>query len=252
MAAWPYKLYGGATRADAISGLDRRFSDAMLQLYNAAPPGVQRELGLNSAYRNAAIQQELWDKSDKSGHSVARPGKSKHQHGTAADLYGFGLKGGAQVSPETRAWVHANAANHGLYFPMSHEPWHIQLVDRHGGPVGQEPGAIDLDVSGSPLAATLASAITPVEEDPFSFTDLATSYAKRANKTRAERAAPGLMTPSGGTEAPINLTAPAATIPSDYLAPSGTATAPAVGLAELFQVKDIGNPAAVIRPGKRF
>jgi hypothetical protein len=27
----------------------------------------------------------------------------------------------------TKKWFHDNAENYGLYFPMSHEPWHIQL-----------------------------------------------------------------------------------------------------------------------------
>src|SRR5262245_59660622 len=70
-AAFPTKLYGGATRQDAITGLNSGFSNAMLALYNAAPPEVQRELGLNSAYRSAAVQQALWDKSDKTGRNVA-------------------------------------------------------------------------------------------------------------------------------------------------------------------------------------
>src|SRR6187455_2710622 len=96
--ASPYKLYGGATREDAISGLNPAFDQALLALYNAAPPEVQAELGLNSAYRSIATQQKLWDASDKSGKWVAAPGKSKHNAGTAADLYGFGLTHGKQVS----------------------------------------------------------------------------------------------------------------------------------------------------------
>lgn len=121
-----YKLYGGATRADAISGLDPRFWGALEQMYAAAPPEVRAELGLNSAYRSIERQQQLWDASDKSGKMVAPPGKSKHNHGLAADLYGFGLSKGPKVSDATRAWVHSNAGQYGLYFPMDYEPWHIQ------------------------------------------------------------------------------------------------------------------------------
>jgi hypothetical protein len=127
--ASPYKLSGGATRADAISGLDPAFNQALIALYNAAPPEVQRELGLTSAYRSIARQQELWNASDKSGKWVAAPGKSKHNFGLAADLTGFGLKEGAgAVSQATKDWVRANAAKYNLAFPMAHEPWHIELA----------------------------------------------------------------------------------------------------------------------------
>lgn len=126
--ASPYKLYGGATRPDAITGLDPAFNAALLALYNAAPPEVQRELGLNSAYRSNAVQQELWEKSDKTGKRVARPGTSKHEFGKAADLFGFGLTKD-RVSQATRDWVTKNAAAYGLYFPMDYEPWHIQLKE---------------------------------------------------------------------------------------------------------------------------
>jgi len=151
-AAFPYKLYGGATREDAITGMNKSFSDALLSLYNAAPPEVQRELGLNSAYRNAAIQQQLWDKSDKTGRNVAPPGKSRHQFGEAADLYGFGLTKD-QVSQATKDWVTQNAQKYGLFFPMEHEPWHIQLAKAQGqaGP-GASPGAVGPHVQHPPTA----------------------------------------------------------------------------------------------------
>lgn len=126
---FPYRLYGGATRPDAISGFNPAFATALSNMYNAAPANVQRELGLNSGFRSYATQKKLWDASDKTGHTVAAPGRSKHNTGTAADLFGFGLgRGrGGRVSQETRDWVNQNAGKFGLYFPMSYEPWHIQL-----------------------------------------------------------------------------------------------------------------------------
>ncbi|MET0718185.1 MAG: M15 family metallopeptidase [Pseudoxanthomonas sp.] len=145
MASFPFRLFGGATRPDAISGLNPDFSRALLDLYTAAPRDVQSELGLNSAYRSPAVQKVLWDRSDKTGHSVAPPGKSRHNFGTAADLYGFGLTKDS-VSQATKDWVRQNAGGFGLTFPMSHEPWHIQLA---GGarPLATEGRTMALDTS---------------------------------------------------------------------------------------------------------
>ena len=252
--AFPYRLYGGATRGDAISGLDRRFSEALVGLFNAAPPEVQRELGLNSAYRNRAIQQQLWDKSDKTGHSVARPGRSRHQHGTAADLYGFGLGGSAKVSPATRQWVTANAAKHGLYFPMGHEPWHIQLVDRHGGPVSQDPGSIDYDVGDSPLAATLGAFTTPEPETPLQKMSGMASAVAKSLLNKGESGVVPLGGDPGGNLPAVPLETPSAVSPVAALGTPGTPgdnlVSPTGGLAELFRVKAIGTPP--VRPGMRF
>lgn len=128
-----YKLYGGATRSDAISGLEPQFWSALESMYAAAPPSVQAELGLNSGYRSIERQRQLWEASDKSGKMVARPGHSRHNHGLAADLWGFGLGNGQKVSPETRDWVHANAGKYGMHFPIDYEPWHIQWQGAGGG-----------------------------------------------------------------------------------------------------------------------
>jgi hypothetical protein len=158
-AAFPYKLYGGATREDAITGMNRQFSDALIQLYNAAPPEVQKELGLNSAYRSKEIQQQLWDKSDKTGRRVAAPGKSRHQHGEAADLFGFGLTKD-QVSQTTRDWVAQNATKYGLGFPVQGEPWHIQLMRAQGqaGP-GARPASPAAPAIADPHGAVVANAL---------------------------------------------------------------------------------------------
>ena len=141
---FPYKLYGGATREDAISGLAPAFREALLRMYAAAPPEVQAELGLNSAYRSPERQQELWNASDKTGRMVARPGKSRHNKGDAVDLYGFGLGGGKTnlVSQATRDWVNQNAGAHGFEFPMSYEPWHMQMKAEQMAAAGYSPEQI--------------------------------------------------------------------------------------------------------------
>ena len=175
MANFPYRLYGGATRADAITGLDPRFADALTQLYQAAPPAVQGELGLTSGYRSVERQRQLWEASDKSGHMVAAPGHSRHNFGLAADLYGMGT-GAGQVSDATRQYVHQAAPNYGLTFPMSYEPWHVQLAT---APTEQgktpnapgTPGIFEQAQSQGPtrdLAAQLPASQIPVQPiDPW-------------------------------------------------------------------------------------
>jgi hypothetical protein len=240
--ALPYKLYGGATRADAISGLNPAFAQALTALYNAAPPEVQAELGLNSAYRSPEVQRVLWEKSDKTGRTVAAPGRSKHQSGLAADLYGFGLSGGGQVSQATKDWVKANAAAHGLYFPMSYEPWHVQLQDGGAAPA-VAPGGV---------ATTMASAVDPrvavmaqMEGNPWkSITDAAS---KRGGLVGEASAGGGLSAPpTADPDIPPLETASARLTPDALLAqrPPNAPAAQLGQLAQLFKVKPIGQAAA--------
>jgi len=116
---------GGATRPDSFSGMDKEFYAALAALIAAAPPEIQQQLKVNSGFRSIERQKQLWEQSDKSGKMVARPGRSQHNHGRAADL--------KFLSPKAKEWVHANAAAHGLTFPMSWEPWHIELAGARGG-----------------------------------------------------------------------------------------------------------------------
>ena len=246
-----YKLYGGATRPDAISGLDPRFSEALMALYAAAPPEVQAQLGLNSAYRSPEVQQALWNKSDKTGRTVAAPGKSKHQSGTAADLFGFGLGGNSSVDAATRQWVAENAGAHGLYFPMSYEPWHIQLRGEGGGGGG----------GGSPpatggVATTLADAVDPraaamaaISDNPWkSITDTAP---RRGGLVGEGSAGGGLSTvPEADPGIPPLETASARLTP-DALAAQAPANAPSVQLGQLgqlFKVKPFGGAAGQALP----
>jgi hypothetical protein len=162
MANFPYRLYGGATRPDAISGLNAQFSSALEQLYQAAPPDVQSQLGLTSGYRSKDVQRRLWEASDRSGHMVAAPGHSQHNFGLAADLYGFGT-GGGSVTPEARQWVHQNAPNYGLAFPMSYEPWHVQLA----GDTKASPGTPGIFEQPTPAPiAGMGGMVTPTSSPP--------------------------------------------------------------------------------------
>lgn len=162
MANFPYRLYGGATRPDAISGLDPRFSSALTQLYGAAPPDVQAQLGLTSGFRSIERQRQLWNASDRTGHTVAAPGHSRHNFGLAADLYGFGT-GGGKVAPETASWVHQNAPQYGLAFPMSYEPWHVQLAgEADQGRTQQTPGTPGIQEQPAPIGG-MGGMVTPTQ-----------------------------------------------------------------------------------------
>jgi hypothetical protein len=258
--ALPYRLYGGATRPDALN-FNPAFGSALTSLYNAAPPEVQRELGLTSGYRSPEVQARLWEASDKTGRTVARPGHSKHQHGTAADLYGFGLSGAGRVSDATRQWVKANAEAHGLYFPMDYEPWHIQLrgdgsaVAAGGGGGGTGGGAA------SSLGSTMAGAVDPraiamaqLEHNPWkTITDVAPKRGGlvgegSAGVTAGADADPGIPP----------LETAAARVPTTPL--TGGPGSPDISgqlgrLANLFKVKQVGQPQPTeegMLPQRRF
>ena len=91
---------------------------------------------LISGYRDNAHQQDLYNDAvarygpNEAGRWAAPPGKSNHNRGLAADL-GFGGN-----SDYWQQWVHDNAGRFGLYFPMDHEPWHIQPLGIKDGEFG--------------------------------------------------------------------------------------------------------------------
>lgn len=141
---------GGPTRSKAFlmsrsahkdrpgdtANLDNSFADNLAALIQDAPAHIREGLGLGSAYRSNERQKELFENSDKSGKMVAFPAGyekpdgsiakgSNHLHGRAVDLTYNGSR--LDKAPkEVRDWVHQNAANYGLRFPMSWEQWHIE------------------------------------------------------------------------------------------------------------------------------
>lgn len=124
----PYLSGGAAGRADSLTGMNPAFSSALASMFAAAPQG----LTINSGYRSPELQAQLWQKAlAKYGSAeaarkwVAPPGRSQHGAGNAADL--------GYLNDAQKAWVHANAANYGLAFPLSNEPWHVELAGARGG-----------------------------------------------------------------------------------------------------------------------
>ena len=125
--------------ATHIDGLDAGFGNKLVALMQSAPAGIREGLGLYSGARSNERQQQLWNDALKKYGSpeaarkwVAPPGKSNHNHGTAADL-SYNGKSLAQAPKVVVDWVHANAKNFGLKFPLSNENWHIEDDSTRGG-----------------------------------------------------------------------------------------------------------------------
>lgn len=116
---------GGAARK--VDGLDEGFATNLGAMFQDAPPNIRDGLQVGSGFRSYEQQKAAWDKSDQSGHMVARPGNSSHEFGKAVDIWYNGVR--LDKAPaEVRDWVHANAGKYGMTFRMGHEPWHIEPV----------------------------------------------------------------------------------------------------------------------------
>lgn len=122
--AYLSSVLASGKNASHVTGLQADFQKRLATMIASMP----KELGsvtINSGFRSVQRQQELWLEALKKYGSpeaarkwVAVPGNSQHNRGNAADL--------AYSSDASRKWVHANAGNFGLNFPMGHEPWHIE------------------------------------------------------------------------------------------------------------------------------
>lgn len=156
----PFLVGGAAARPDSLTGLNPRLVESMGAMFAAAPPEIRDTLRITSGYRSPEKQAELYAEALKKYGSpaaarkwVAPPGKSNHNHGTATDLKYMG--------DAAREWAHANAANYGLAFPLSNEPWHIELADARGGaaPAAGAPAAPRPDL-------TFGAAVPAVDTSP--------------------------------------------------------------------------------------
>lgn len=133
-------LVGGAAgRPDSVSGFRPEFQRNLAAMVAAAPPDIQQQLRITSGYRSPEKQAELYAEALRKYGSpeaarkwVAPPGRSRHNHGDAADL--------SYLSPAAQKWAHANASQYGLAFPLSNENWHIEMAGARGGAHG--PAAV--------------------------------------------------------------------------------------------------------------
>ena len=108
-----------------IIGMQADFQKRLATMIASMPKELQGSVTVNSGFRSVERQQELWLAALKKYGSpeaarkwVAPPGNSQHNKGNAADL--------GYSSDAARQWVHANASDYGLSFPLSNENWHIE------------------------------------------------------------------------------------------------------------------------------
>ncbi|MBD9555664.1 D-alanyl-D-alanine carboxypeptidase family protein [Ensifer sp. ENS03] len=113
---------------DHVEGLADAFGQKLAKMLASMPDDLKGSVTINSGYRSVQRQEELWLQAlQKYGSPeaarkwVAPPGNSQHNKGNAADL-GYG-------SDRAREWVHQNAGNFGLTFPLSNENWHVEDAD---------------------------------------------------------------------------------------------------------------------------
>lgn len=118
-------IVGSGKGASHITGMQADFQKRLATMLASMPDNLKGSVTINSGFRSVERQQELWLQALKKYGSpeaarkwVAPPGNSQHNKGNAADL-GYG-------SDAARQWVHQNAGNYGLSFPMKHENWHIE------------------------------------------------------------------------------------------------------------------------------
>jgi len=137
-----------------ITGLDQQFQAALAKMLGAVPD--PHNVQIYSGYRSPKHQARLWRNALKKYGSpgaarkwVAPPGRSFHNKGLAADL--------RYSSPAAREWVHSNANQYGLHFPLGHENWHIELAGTRGG--GGRP-------SPPQPSPQVVAAMSPPQRDP--------------------------------------------------------------------------------------
>jgi hypothetical protein len=156
----PYLELGPQSSADrdaSVSHLQYPLASGLANMISHMPPELRAQIKINSAFRSPETQARImsekiggmlgaskrasWDADvakmgpEAAGQKwhdelrangitrwVGLPGGSEHQKGNAVDL-------NIQKAGPLQTWVHQHAAEYGLYFPMGHEPWHVQAMN---------------------------------------------------------------------------------------------------------------------------
>lgn len=121
-----------------VQNLDPELGGRLANLFAAAPPEIRDKLGVYSGYRSVEHQTELFNAAVVKYGSVAAARKwvapppgvagskgSNHNFGLAADVAYNGASL-AKAPPDVVKWLHDNAPNYGLSFPLNNENWHIE------------------------------------------------------------------------------------------------------------------------------
>lgn len=114
--------------ASHLDKMDWDLKSRLASMVADMPEAIRAKFQINSGYRSPERQAELFKEavakygSEEAARKwVAPRGNFQHNHGRAADINMNG-------DPAVKEWIHANAAKYGLGFPMSHEPWHIEVL----------------------------------------------------------------------------------------------------------------------------
>lgn len=167
-----------------VSDLNPEFQTRLANMIADAPASMRDKLGVLSGYRSVSYQAGLFKDAVKKYGSVAEarkwvapPGHSQHGNGLAADL-AYNGDSLSKAPKDVVDWVHANAKNYGLTFPLSNENWHIEPVEARTtgkllplsklAPIGDEKGPQNAPnpMPGRPAALDHAAAPTPMPGRP--------------------------------------------------------------------------------------
>ncbi|MEJ1932280.1 M15 family metallopeptidase, partial [Nostoc sp. NIES-2111] len=145
-----------------VSYLNREFATRIDAMIAGAPEEIKGQIKIASGYRSNERQAQIYAEAVRKYGSeeaarkwAAPPGKSNHNHGQAVDLKYLG--------PEAKRWVHDNAEKYGLYFPLKHEDWHLEMRGgrREGAPNHRHDVNPDADGEDStdPVASVTAKIV---------------------------------------------------------------------------------------------
>jgi LAS superfamily LD-carboxypeptidase LdcB len=186
---------------EAVDGIDDGFATNLAAMIQDAPPEIRDGLQLLSGYRSVERQEVLFrDAVRKYGSPaaarkwVAPPGKSEHNHGSAADLMWNGQR--LEKAPvRVTKWVHDNAGNYGMHFPMSWEAWHIEpngsrgkgsTVVARGGGVSHRASAPSVDDLNAQLESIADPKVREVARRQIEARYTANSKQQKALQDQAE------------------------------------------------------------------
>lgn len=137
-------------------GMDATFRQRLQDMIAASGGRVWLTSGFRSSDEQAQLYADAVAKygEAEAGNWAAPPGRSKHEHGLAADIGG------------DWDWLAKNAAAFGLWLPMSWEPWHVEL---QGSRDDQEHSGDGSTVAPSERVRNLLpDASTQLRRDPIS------------------------------------------------------------------------------------
>jgi len=159
-----------------LNGVDPTLAAAVTQLM-----GMCGGITIQSGFRTFAEQSSLYSQAvaqhgaADAPNWVAPPGHSNHEKGLAVDLGG------------NLDCAHVHAADLGLSFPLSNEPWHIELASTRAGGAQLTSASIDDQIKkalgsqpNNPLGLDLTSLVGPIKSIWTPVTDFLSAHAFRA------------------------------------------------------------------------